>query len=348
MKKCGILVFCALFCVSMAACSTSPPSASDSSAASSSSAPSPETTVPSTDPTTAETTAPTTTETDAESSTTASTVKTTKEKTTTTARPRPVVSAADLTTTHPQTSPTEPPAQEMSKEDAYNLYLSVLAVSNFSDNTLWSQGSKLQVGTEVWISQFKQNRYRQDLSLWVRSSWQQDGLTAAREAYFDGSSAAFRLEAPDELLNIRYPSTLEQFTADYLGSESEGEDPILFFGAENIERFHAKMTGSEIQLVIYVDPQYGTPLYMDLVKNATGASSASMKKVDQYSFVVYFNAETGMIRFMRNYFYGTCVVDGQEKAMVYEMPIECQAVTGPLAKPDWVVSEIGERPEWMG
>ena len=347
MKKCGILVFCALFCVSMAACSTSPPPASDSSAASSSSAPSLETTVPSTDPTTAETTALTTTETVAES-TTASTVKPTKEKTTTAPRPLPGTSTTDWTTTGPQTSSTEPPAQEMSKEDAYNLYLSVLAVSNFSDNTLWSQGSKLQVGTEVWISQFKQNRYQQDLSLWVRSSWQQDGLTAEQEAYFDGSSAAFRVLEPDELLNIRYPSTLEQFAADYLGGESEGENPILFFGAENIEHFHAKMTGSEIQLVIYVDPEYGTPLYMDLIKNALGASSALMKKVDQYSFVIFFNAETGMIRFMRNYFYGTCVVDGQEKAMLYEMPIECQAVTGPLAKPDWVANEIGDRPEWMG
>lgn len=108
------------------------------------------------------------------------------------------------------------------------------------------------------------------------------------------------------------------------------------------------MTGSEIQLVIYVDPEYGTPLYMDLIKNVLGASSASMKKVDQYSFVVYFNAETGMIRFMRNYFYGTCVVDGQEKAMYLEMNINCTAVTGPLDKPDWVASEIEERPEWMG
>lgn len=197
MKKCRVLVFCALFCVSTAACSTSPPPASDSSAVSSSSSPPLETTVLSTDPTTAETTAPTTTETAAESSITASAIKTTKEKNTTTARPLPVVSAADLTTTDPQTSPTEPPAQEISKEDAYNLYLSVLAVSNFSDNTLWWQSSKLQVGTEVWISQFKQNRYQQDLSLWVRSSWQQDGLTAEQEAYFDGSSAAFRLEAPD-------------------------------------------------------------------------------------------------------------------------------------------------------
>ena len=329
MKKCGILIFCALFCVSMTACSTKQPPAAASSAASS--------------PPSLETT-----EAAAESTTT--TAKTTKEETTTT---RSSVSDDThwTTTNAPTAAPTEPTdTQEMSKDELYNLYTAALAVSNYSDNTLWSQGARLLVGGQEWITQFKQNRYRQNLTLWLKSTWPLEGVQAVQEAYFDGSTAALRLQSPDELLNIRYPSSLEQFAADFLnsGGADEGGDPILFFGAENIVSFKATMVSSEIELVIYADPSYATPFFTDILKNATGASSVSIKKVDGYYYTLRFDAETGIIRIMKGNFYGTCVVDGQEKPMSYEMHNECLLVTGPLVQPDWVSSEIGERPEWMG
>lgn len=263
--------------------------------------------------------------------------------------------------TQPETAPTTYPTDaqgrpilpppEFTTEEAYTLYLASLASTYSMEEMDLKSSISVSVGDrQYWNINQQQVDYQGQSMLSYKAYQSMDDRTLA--IAFDGINAYYYEGVHTQaLINVGYPSTLEQFQKDFMTTESD-EMSFIWFCQEDITEHKSAWVTAFRDYKIYLEfrldgNQYKERLERELI-DITGDQSLVLTQVDSMVASIGFDPMTGCFYGRTLDYIAKGTVNGEQKTFDVRNNEDFKEPTEPIKKPDWCTDKITSREDLFG